>query len=386
MVLVPTTPVPLNGSPSIAWLEINLAIGDAIAVAEDGTHGAADTALAYVVVADLAAAGATATTEVAAVTAAEDAGLVGGGLIRQAASDAAGKLVGLARKQFIVREIRQYANTVIGQLLVSSATGALPLYGRFALEFRQLFGAAFQAGIQKLVEGVLRQDPEVPTVLGGETPNPGLGSTDTESVAAAARLSAGAITAALATPSIQATGALVSTWTTPAGSGFEIDTLSANATNVSDANGQTVGTGLVAIALSSPIAASISPSISGNIQYTVDGNGELAFYGPAESDLGVSGDWTDYAAMISGNASITLTTDSLMLNGTLLPAGTYVITTAMAALAGSGHSTSPNFSGSVSIGATALMSIGAPAPATSPSGEAPSIPPAASRSPTTRAT
>ena len=50
--------------------------------------------------------------------------------------------------------------------------------------------------------------------------------------------------------------------------------------------------------------------------------------------------------------SITLTTDGLTLNGTALPAGTYTITTSSATLAGSGPSTSPNFSGSASITAS----------------------------------
>ncbi len=53
-----------------------------------------------------------------------------------------------------------------------------------------------------------------------------------------------------------------------------------------------------------------------------------------------------------GNGSITLTTDSLMLNGQTLPAGTYTITTSSATLSGSGQTTSPNFSGSASITAT----------------------------------
>ncbi len=47
-----------------------------------------------------------------------------------------------------------------------------------------------------------------------------------------------------------------------------------------------------------------------------------------------------------------MTTGGLTLNGATLPAGTYTITTNSAALSGSGQTTSPDFSGSVSITAT----------------------------------
>ena len=62
--------------------------------------------------------------------------------------------------------------------------------------------------------------------------------------------------------------------------------------------------------------------------------------------------WKNYSGNVTGNVSITLTTDGLTLNGQTLPAGTYVITTSSATLSGSGQTTSPNFSGSVSISAT----------------------------------
>ena len=39
-----------------------------------------------------------------------------------------------------------------------------------------------------------------------------------------------------------------------------------------------------------------------------NGQGSLSFYGPAESSLGVSGNWDNYSATVTGNVSITLTT------------------------------------------------------------------------------
>src|SRR5262249_17308469 len=96
----------------------------------------------------------------------------------------------------------------------------------------------------------------------------------------------------------------------------------------------------------------IPVAVSGTPTYAVNGQGTLAFYGPAASSLGVSGDWSSYSAFLSGNPSLRVTTDGLTLNRQALPAGTYVITTNSATLSGSGPSTSPNFSGSASITAT----------------------------------
>ena len=93
-------------------------------------------------------------------------------------------------------------------------------------------------------------------------------------------------------------------------------------------------------------------SISGSASYSVSGTGDLAFYGPATSGLGASGNWASYSASVTGTISITLTTDSLVLNGQTLPAGTYTITTSAANFGGSGPSTSPTFSGTASINAT----------------------------------
>ena len=93
-------------------------------------------------------------------------------------------------------------------------------------------------------------------------------------------------------------------------------------------------------------------SVSGQPTVSVTGQGQLAFYAPATTNLGVSGNWDNYTASLSGNVTLQLTSDALTLNGTPLPAGTYTITTSSATLAGSGPSTSPNFAGSASITAT----------------------------------
>ena len=106
--------------------------------------------------------------------------------------------------------------------------------------------------------------------------------------------------------------------------------------------------GAVGLAEATPIGA----AVSGNDQYNVNGTGSLSVYGPAGTQLGVSGDWTAYSATVSGGVSITLTTDGLSVDGVTLPAGTLHDHGPSVTLTGSGPSTSPNFTGSVSITAT----------------------------------
>ena len=95
-----------------------------------------------------------------------------------------------------------------------------------------------------------------------------------------------------------------------------------NGATVRDSNGNVVGNGSVALN-----ALDLIPvAVSGNDQYAISGNGSLSFYGPSEVTLGASGDWQNYTATVTGNVSITLTTDGLTLNGQTLAAGTYTIT------------------------------------------------------------
>src|SRR5262249_33981839 len=98
--------------------------------------------------------------------------------------------------------------------------------------------------------------------------------------------------------------------------------------------------------------ASAVTAISGERTYHLSSTGELSIYGPAESALGVSGYWQNYTANVTGMVAITLTTDALMLNGQILPSGTYTITTSSVTLGGSGATASPSFSSAVSISST----------------------------------
>ncbi|MGO9923686.1 MAG: choice-of-anchor Q domain-containing protein, partial [Isosphaeraceae bacterium] len=150
--------------------------------------------------------------------------------------------------------------------------------------------------------------------------------------------------------SVAASGNIAASWASGTTSGFLASSLGATAATVVDSQGMTVGSGMAALST----AAFTQVAISGNTQYSVNGQGSLSFYGPAESPLGVSGDWQNYTATVTGNVSITLTVraGALTLNGQALPAGTYTITTNSATLSGSGTTSSPNFAGSASIMAT----------------------------------
>ena len=72
---------------------------------------------------------------------------------------------------------------------------------------------------------------------------------------------------------------------------------------ITDSGGNIVGSGGIGVSA----VPGISMSASGNDRYAIAGAGSLSFYGPAETSLGVSGDWQNYTATVTGNVSITLT-------------------------------------------------------------------------------
>ncbi len=150
--------------------------------------------------------------------------------------------------------------------------------------------------------------------------------------------------------SLTASGSLRATWASATTGTILVSSLGAARTTVVDSAGTTVGSG--PLTLSSQIPA--SASISGTTQWSLAGQGSLAFYGPAWKSLGASGDFQNYTATVTGNVSIALTVlaGALTLSGQPLPAGTYTITTNSATLSGSGTMSSPNFAGTASITAT----------------------------------
>jgi uncharacterized membrane protein len=210
------------------------------------------------------------------------------------------------------------------------------------------FVAGFLAGLGVATYELLKDPPLTDIVFDRQSFTP-TNATDAVGVAVTSSLTAGTTQASLNLQNVQAHGQLMAAWNSPAISAFQSTSLSASTATVLDSTGHTVGSGTVVFSATNPVPV----SISGNDAYSVSGSGSLSFYGPAESNLGVSGTWDRYSATVTGTVSLTITTDSLTLNGMTLPAGTYTITTASLLLAGQGASSSPNFSGSASITTTA---------------------------------
>ena len=158
----------------------------------------------------------------------------------------------------------------------------------------------------------------------------------------------GSTLASDASPFASINGSIAATWGSLAINEMAASSLTASVGIVMNSNGQTIGSGMAAM-----LSTLVTPlSFSGSSTYILFGSGSFSFYGPAESALGVSADWDNYTATVSGDVSITVTTDALTLNGVLLPYGTYFITTSAATLSGSGAMSSPTFSGKATVTTT----------------------------------
>ena len=197
------------------------------------------------------------------------------------------------------------------------------------------------------VNKALGCDPPVSTIL--TQPNPPAPFTSPTQASAAlteaASLSSGVTQGSGQLVSIEASNQITATWTSSAASSFSVTSLAAAQGTVKDAQNNTIGTGAVALSSAAPVAT----TISGAPAFSVTGQGLLAFYGPATSALGVSGNWTSYSATISSNPTLQLITGALTLGGSTLPMGTYTIAAPSVTLNGIGATASPNFAGSASM-------------------------------------
>src|SRR5207244_7423033 len=131
---------------------------------------------------------------------------------------------------------------------------------------------------------------------------PRVESADTQ---VAAGVAAGVVTGTAPVSRAIATGSLAASWTSSAANTFLATSLAAPAATVRDPGGNVVGTGGV----NRTVGRLTPASVSGGGLYSVTGNGNLSFYGPAETSLGVSGNWDNYTANVAGNVTITITTD-----------------------------------------------------------------------------
>jgi hypothetical protein len=334
VVVVPRQAVTVNGAPRVAWYQMDKTTGQTVGVVDDGNHLGEYTAVQrftdFVLVPILG---------------------FGLGFVAGFYSGQVVEFVVNFAKGLIPDDIRMRAEALIEKAaFIAVALRALS-------EIREALLAAAEAdpGLLAFYLGFLagsgfalataEHDPPAAGLLfdpaGSALPLLNVAeNTATES----ATISGGAVQGSVAAASGRVSGQLQSDWTSAAVAGFQVLSLAAPNSRVVDASGKVVGSGLVGMSAAAPVAT----AVSGNNHYAVSGNGSLAFYGPAESTLGVSGEWNSYTADVTGNVSITITTDGLTLNGMPLPVGTYTIVTASATMTGSGLSTAPNFTGSAS--------------------------------------
>jgi len=220
-----------------------------------------------------------------------------------------------------------------------------------------------------LLAGGATGDPPVPPLLSG-----GGGAAFPKAMgmrSVASTITAGAVQGQVQAASLRAANQLAATWSSTAASGFSVATLSAANATVKNSQGQTVGTGAAGLNLGSPGPA----TVSGSVNYSVNGVGDLSFYGSATNAIGASGNWTSYSATLSGSPSVKIATNGLTVNGSSLPQDTYTITAASVTVTGSGQTTSPDFAGSASLTVTAGSVYLGPGSGTFTSSGAP-VPPA----------
>ena len=326
-VVIPTSLVSIDGQETTAWFQTDIQTGYTIGVMQSGSHQGI---LQYAIVLGFAA---------------EDfvAGVVA------AYIDFQTKVLPYknpgAEKSYLITHWSTIGGILAGSILVGG--GLLPT-AAYAAAFVGLFFTAYAFALNEFgrLQGI---DPPVPPFLSDENfPNPLKTSTQTAQVVEPTTAPAGAVVGQSVAGDVASTGALVASWHATTFEAYEVSTLDAGAATIIDAAGHEVGSGAVALSATSPVPA----SVAGNDDISVSGTGNLSFYGPASTSLGVSGQWSDYEAAVTGSVDISLTTDALTLNGQTLPAGTYTIATSSATLSGNGVATSPDFAESVSITTT----------------------------------
>jgi uncharacterized membrane protein/transglutaminase-like putative cysteine protease len=358
-VIVPDQSVMLNGAPTIAWAEINLATGEYIGVDANGGHQGAFEFLALVgeglemqvqVIKFFSPVAGIDTGAVLSLAFQLSAGV---GDRKEAAAELAGQKKE-AEEQY--KELLENSELVANLLQLGEEESTAKFIDEelsgVIESLREALPVSENAFSEALDDTVMRLTGEDPPVTGfvsnpqplATLPSNRAAGTD----AVTSQLAPGAVQGTVQAASVAVSHQVSATWSSTATSAFQATALNAaNATVVDKNNTQLTGTVALAAANAVPVA------VSGSDQYSVSGTGSLSFYGPAETSLGVSGNWDSYSATVTGNVSLTLTSDQLTLNGQALPLGTYKITAASATLSGSGPSSSPNFAGSASINATA---------------------------------
>lgn len=339
IVSIPSRSVLIDGRAEVGWFEINPKTGQTVGVLETGSHGALDDyAILLNDILTIFKAGSAIAGFVTGFFAAS------GGLLG-AVEDLLGK-----DKILLLLTPTQYRAYVKLYLSASAIREGVEVFSKLPslAKYNPYFVPAYFKSVL-IVALRAAEDPPVPNILVGTGAFGGSSIANTSATVSPAG-AAGDIAGNVYATNTQVTGKhVISNWYSTATNVDDITSLSAARATLQDANGQNIGAGAITVATETPIPI----EITGPEAVSVSGAGSLAFYGPAGSSVGSSGNWDDYAATITGDVSITMTTDGLMLNGRGLPAGTYTITTSSATLMGIGATASPQFSGSASVSVTA---------------------------------
>lgn len=324
LVLVPNRPALVNNQARVSWYEMDRNTLETIGVTEDGGHQA---------IVEYAFALAIPFTFGLAVGFGLDA------LLAAAAGDDPGIFKGFG-----------FGATVTGFLgLFGAIPAGIALAGAAWIPFTAFLFAPFFFGIALavLIGGIMMvNDPPVGQILADpELPAVPPANVGAATVDVAPNQVAGPVSGSVGAKSVRVSNEVSATWSSGSRSGFLGTSFSAAQATVRDPDGRLIGTGAVGLATSVPLPM----SVSGNVQYRVDGIGSLGFYGEAATGLAAAGDWESYTAQLQGDATLAITTGELLLNGVALPAGSYTITTNAITISGRGATASPNLDGAATI-------------------------------------
>ncbi len=343
-VIVPASSPTIDGVATDAWYQVNPTTGELIGVGADGAHQGLVQYAALGVVAVLSV-----------VLAAGPLGSLAADLVLN--SEFEKYRAGLPQveiPEFGGQQAQidyQNAKSKLKQQILDDMTAAITRAQSISLPiFKEAYITELNTDLLSLKVFLSRNDPPLPPTLLSATTTPLFpANVEVSDTTIASNMPAGSVAGTAQITSLAATSVTSASWADDASSAFQAATLTASGATVVGPGGAVVGCGTVALAAGS---STVGIAVSGEDTYQVSGSGSLSFYGPAGSSLGVSADWTNYNATVTGSVTLTLTTSSLMLNGVALPAGTYTIKSASAMLGGSGPSTSPDFSGAASLTAS----------------------------------
>ncbi|MEO8271368.1 MAG: hypothetical protein ABI557_16725, partial [Aureliella sp.] len=330
-VVIPSDYVQVQGQPKVGWYQVDQTTGETVGVLEDGSHGAL-TEWVF--------------------TQQQGTSNSSGPTARFMLGYILGAFTGNYKViifKFVAQAFLNAINDPITNNIALAKNYFLALIKKFD-ETTELFlrsDAAFRYGyyVGSAVMFQFTADPPLPPALIDvqtfTQTNVIAGSIDVLPAFPVSR----AIQGTVNVHNVSVSGELALKWESTQLTNIEIESLSVGQGQVFDSSGNALGTGQVTAAMRTKTAA----SISGSANLSLQGVGSVDSYGPAIHGLGVSANWDEYAATAMGNLSVKLSTDSLLLDGVLLAAGFYTISTSSLAFSGRGTTSSSSFAGSAAL-------------------------------------